>query len=150
PDVERERSALVLARVADQVLASGTKANHDLYGEGTILGGHRTRNRRCLSSSSRRHRGVAFIPGPKRPPLDQCTSLRGRDARNPAQWVVTTIGSPRVMIIVCSNWADRLPLAPTSVQPSPASVTRRLFVDMNGSIVITIPSFSTRVSDGSK
>src|SRR5205085_9052730 len=66
------------------------------------------------------------------------------------QCCVTTMGAPLVMIIVCSYCADRFPATPASVQPSEVSLTVRLFVDRNGSMVITMPSCSVRLSDGSK
>jgi hypothetical protein len=66
------------------------------------------------------------------------------------QYRVTTIGSHLVMIIVCSYCADKLSGAPTKVHPSDASVTTRLFVERNDSIVITMPSLKIRLSAGSK
>src|SRR5690606_10045963 len=64
--------------------------------------------------------------------------------------VVTTTGAPRVRIIVCSYCAERLPGSARRVQPSSASFTWRLFVDRNGSIVMTAPSSSTRRSRGAR
>ena len=59
-----------------------------------------------------------------------------------------TIGSPAVITIVCSAWAESAPSLVRIVQPSPASRTAPEPAAMIGSIVSTSPSVSGSESQG--